>query len=200
MHMTVLLDSYMGMFLPRDIAVRITNFMAGDIVFPFIDKNEITATFYLFGKDKGVIGHREAQTAIELARMTIQKSSRYITILRNMHNKLSPDFIRQDYTKRALQISIEVQNEPSFDLSHLNRRISTDPTILSACFTQHIAYYNQDYFFELLGPFNESEVPKDLLNKLQARMLLLGYNTEDAQSLPFQNRFFPFLDWIRMYG
>lgn len=200
MHMTVLLDSYMGMFLPRDIAVRITNFMAGDIVFPFIDKNEITATFYLFGKDKGVIGHREAQTAIELARMTIQKSSRYITILRNMHNKLSPDFIRQDYTKRALQISIEVQNEASFDLSHLNRRISTDPTILSACFTQHIAYYNQDYFFELLGPFNESEVPKDLLNKLQARMLLLGYNTEDAQSLPFQNRFFPFLDWIRMYG
>ncbi|MFL6323752.1 MAG: hypothetical protein ACJ72C_03180 [Nitrososphaeraceae archaeon] len=198
--MTVLLDSYMGMFLPRDIAVRITNFMAGDIVFPFIDKNEITATFYLFGKDKGVIGHREAQTAIELARMTIQKSSRYITILRNMHNKLSPDFIRQDYTKRALQISIEVQNEASFDLSHLNRRISTDPTILSACFTQHIAYYNQDYFFELLGPFNESEVPKDLLNKLQARMLLLGYNTEDAQSLPFQNRFFPFLDWIRMYG
>ena len=200
MHMTVLLDSYMGMFLPRDIAVRITNFMAGDIVFPFIDKNEITATFYLFGKDKGVIGHREAQTAIELARETIQKSSRYITILRNMHNKLSPDFIRQDYTKRALQISIEVQNEASFDLSHLNRRISRDPTILSACFTQHIAYYNQDYFFELLGPFNESEVPKDLLNKLQARMLLLGYNTEDAQSLPFQNRFFPFLDWIRMYG
>lgn len=200
MHMTVLLDSYMGMFLPRDIAVRITNFMAGDIVFPFIDKNEITATFYLFGKDKGVIGHREAQTAIELARMTIQKSSRDITILRNMHNKLSPDFIRQDYTKRALQISIEVQNEASFDLSHLNRRISRDPTILSACFTQHIAYYNQDYFFELLGPFNENEVPKDLLNKLQARMLLLGYNTEDAQSLPFQNRFFPFLDWIRMYG
>ncbi|MFL6441948.1 MAG: hypothetical protein ACJ702_08320, partial [Nitrososphaeraceae archaeon] len=192
--MTVLLDSYMGMFLPRDIAVRITNFMAGDIVFPFIDKNEITATFYLFGKDKGVIGHREAQTAIDLARRTIQKSSSDITILQNMRNKLSPDFIRQDYNKRALEISIEVQNEPSFDLSQLNRRISTDPTILSACFTQHIAYYNQDYFFELLGPFNENKVPKTLLNKLQGRMLLLVYNTADSQSLPFQNTLFPFLD------
>jgi hypothetical protein len=198
--MVVLLDSYMGMFLPRDIAVRITNFMAGDIVFPFIDKNEIMATFYLFGKDKGVIGHREAQTAIDLARRTIQKSSSDITILRNMRNKLSPDFIRQDYTKRALQVSIEVQNEPSFDLSQLNRRISTDPTILSACFTQHIAYYNQDYFFELLGPFNENKVPKTLLNKLQGRMLLLGYNTADSQSLPFQNTLFPFLDWIRRSG
>jgi hypothetical protein len=200
MYMTVLLDSYMGMFLPRDIAVRITNFMAGDIVFPFIDKNEIMATFYLFGKDKGVIGHREAQTAIDLARRTIQKSSSDITILQNMRNKLSPDFIRQDYTKRALEISIEVQNEPSFDLSQLNRRISTDPTILSACFTQHIAYYNQDYFFELLGPFNENKVPKTLLNKLQGRMLLLGYNTANSQSLPFQNTLFPFLDWIRRSG
>jgi hypothetical protein len=198
--MVVLLDSYMGMFLPRDIAVRITNFMAGDIVFPFIDKNEIMATFYLFGKDKGVIGHREAQTAIDLARRTIQKSSSDITILQNMRNKLSPDFIRQDYTKRALEISIEVQNEPSFDLSQLNRRISTDPTILSACFTQHIAYYNQDYFFELLGPFNENKVPKTLINKLQRRMLLLGYNTADPQSLPFQNTLFPFLDWIRRSG
>jgi hypothetical protein len=198
--MVVLLDSYMGMFLPRDIAVRITNFMAGDIVFPFIDKNEIMATFYLFGKDKGVIGHREAQTAIDLARRTIQKSSSDITILQNMRNKLSPDFIRQDYTKRALEISIEVQNEPSFDLSQLNRRISTDPTILSACFTQHIAYYNQGYFFELLGPFNENKVPKTLLNKLQGRMLLLAYNTADSQSLPFQNTLFPFLDWIRRSG
>jgi hypothetical protein len=198
--MVVLLDSYMGMFLPRDIAVRITNFMAGDIVFPFIDRNEIMATFYLFGKDKGVIGHREAQTAIDLARRTIQKSSSDITILQNMRNKLSPDFIRQDYTKRALEISIEVQNEPSFDLSQLNRRISTDPTILSACFTQHIAYYNQDYFFELLGPFNENKVPKTLLNKLQGRMLLLGYNTANSQSLPFQNTLFPFLDWIRRSG
>jgi hypothetical protein len=200
MYMIVLLDSYMGMFLPRDIAVRITNFMAGDIVFPFIDKKETTATFYLFGKDKGVIGHREAQTAIDLARMTIQKSCSDITILRDMQNKLSPDFIRQNYTKRALQVSIEVQDEPSFDLSQLNRRISTDPTILSACFTQHIAYYNQDYFFELLGPFNENKVPKTLLNKLQGRMLLLAYNTADSQSLPFQNTLFPFLDWIRRSG
>jgi hypothetical protein len=198
--MVVLLDSYMGMFLPRDIAVRITNFMASDVVFPFIDKDEIMATFYLFGKDRGVIGDREAQTVIELAQRTIQKLLSDITILRNMRSRLSPHFIRQEYTKRALQISIEVQNESSFDLSQLNRRIATDPTILSACFTQHIAYYNQDYFFELLGPFNENKIPKTLLNKLQERMLLLGYNTAEAQLLPFENTLFPFLDWIRKVG
>jgi hypothetical protein len=198
--MAVLLDSYMGMFLPRDIAVRITKFMAGDIVFPFIDKDEIMATFYLFGKDKGVIGDREAQTAVDLAERTIQKSSGDITILRNMRNRLSSDFIRQDYNKRALQISIEVQNEPSFDLSQLNRRVATDPTILSACFPQHIAYHNQGYFFELLGPFSENKIPKILLNKLQGRMLLLGYNTADSLSLPFQNTLFPFLDWITKTG
>jgi hypothetical protein len=198
--MAVLLDSYMGMFLPRDIAVRITNFMAGDITFPFIEKDEIMATFYLFGKDKGVIGDQEAQTALDLAQRTIQKSCSDITIIRNMRNRLNSDFIRQEYTKRALQISIEVQNEPSLDLSQLNRRIAMDPAILSACFTQHIAYYNQDYFFELLGPFNENKIPKILLNKLEGRMLLLGYNTADSHSLPFQNTLLPFLDWITKAG
>jgi hypothetical protein len=117
-----------------------------------------------------------------------------------MRNRLRSDFIRQDYTKRALQISIEVQNEPSFDLSQLHRRVATDPTILSACFTQHIAYHKQDYFFELFGPFSENKIPKILLNKLQGRMLLLGYNTANSLSLPFQNTLFLFLDWITKTG
>ena len=194
--MVVLLDSYMGMFLPVDIAARITNFMAGEIVFPFIAEDEITATFYLFGKDKGVIGAAEKQIAIDLAQRTIQKALSNISILRNMRNKLSTNFIREDYTKRALQISIEVQNQPSFDLSQLNKRISADPTILSACFVQHIAYYEQDHFFELLGPFEENEIPEAQEKKLQGRMLLLGYNTAEAQSLPFENTLLPFIDWI----
>ena len=198
--MVVLLDSYMGMFLPGDIAQRITNFMAGEIVFPFIDDGEIMATFYLFGKDKGVIGVLEEQTAIDLAQRTIQKSLSDRTILRNMRNRLSTNFIRQDYTKRALQISIEVQNEASFDLSLLNRRIATDPTILSACFIQHIAYYDQDCFFELLGPFKENKIPKAQQKKLQGRMLLLAYNAADARSLPFENMLFPFFDWIAKSG
>ena len=194
--MVVTLDSYMGMFLPEDIAIRVSEFMAGNNSFPFIEKDEIMSTFYLFGKDDGVIGDKEAQTAVDLARKTVQRSSSQITVLRKMRNKLSSDFIRQDYTKRALQISVEVQNEPSFDLSQLNKRIATDPTILSACFAQHIAYYNQDYFFELLGPFNENQIPKRLLGKLQGRMLLLAYNIADPQILPFDNTLLPFLHWI----
>src|SRR5919206_2089540 len=194
--MVVLIDSYMGMFLPEDIARRVSEFMAGKNSFPFIEKDQIMATFYLFGKSKGVIGDNELETTVDLARKTTQRASSYITILANNRNKLTADFIRHDYIKRALQVSLEVQNEPSFDLSQLNKRIATDPTILSACFAQHIAYYNQDYFFELLGPFNEKQIPKSLICKLQRRMLLLAYNAANAKALPLENSLLPFLDWI----
>src|SRR5918911_2521832 len=194
--MVVLFDSYMGMFLPEDIARRISEFMAGKNSFPFIEKHQIMATFYLFGKINSVIGDNELRTTVDLARKTTQRASSYITILANNRNKLTADFILHEYTKRALQVSLEAQNEPSFDLSQLNKRIATDPTILSACFAQHIAYYNQDYFFELLGPFNENQIPKRLLGKLQGRMLLLAYNIADPQILPFDNTLLPFLDWI----
>ena len=198
--MVVLFDSYMGMFLPEDIARRVSEFMAGKNSFPFIEKDQIMATFYLFGKSKGVIGDKELRTTVDLARKTTQRASSYITILANNRNKLTANFIRQDYTKRALQVSLEVQNEPSFDLSQLDKRIATDPTILSACFAQHIAYYNQDYFFELLGPFNEKQIPKSLIYKLHGRVLLLAYNSADTKALPFENTLLPFLDWMKKAG
>ena len=198
--MVVIFDSYMGMFLPEDIARRVSEFMAGNNTFPFIEKGQIMATFYLFGKIKGVIGDNELRTTVDLARNTTQRASSYITILANNPNKLTADFIRHDYTKRALQVSLEAQNERSFDLSQLNKRITRDPTILSACFAQHIAYYNQDYFFELLGPFNEKQIPKSLLSKLQGRMLLLAYNASNARALPFENTLLPFLDWMKKVG
>ena len=198
--MVVLFDSYMGMFLPEDIARRISEFMAGKNSFPFIEKDQIMATFYLFGKINSVIGDNELRTTVDLARKTTQRASSYITILANNRNKLTADFILHEYTKRALQVSLEAQNEPSFDLSQLNKRIATDPTILSACFAQHIAYYNQDYFFELLGPFNEKQIPKSLLYKLNGRMLLLAYNAADAKALPFKNMLLPFFDWMKKVG
>ena len=198
--MVVVLDSYMGMFLPRDVAARITNFMAGDIVFPFIEGDEIMATFYLFGKDKGVVGASEAQTAADLAQRAVTKSLSDIAILRNARNRLNTDFIKQDYTKRALQISIELRNEASLQFYPINRRVATDPTILSACFCQHVAYYNQECFFELFGPFTENKIPKPLLKKLEGRMLLVGYNAADVNSLPSKNTLIPFLDWIGESG
>jgi hypothetical protein len=195
--MVVVLDSYMGIFMPEDIGARVSKFMSGNSFFPFIEKDEIIGTFYLFGREKGVIGYQEAETVLDLARRTVRRSSGHITVLRNMRNKLSSDFIRQDYTKRALQISVEVQNEHSFDTSQLEKRITMDPAILSACFAQHIAYYDQDYFFELLGPFDENHIPGPLLCNLSGRMLLVAYNTADRHALPFQNTLQPFLEWIR---
>jgi hypothetical protein len=195
--MVVVLDSYMGIFMPEDIGIRVSKFMSSDTSFPFIEKDEIIGTFYLFGRDKGVTGYQEKETVLDLARRTVYRSSAHITVLRNMRDKLTSEFVRQDYNKRALQIAVEVQNEHLFNSAKLTKRIAMDPTILSACFAQHIVYYNQDYFFELLGPFHEDQLPLPLLGKLKGRMLLMAYNTADANALPFDNTLKPFLEWIR---
>ena len=41
--MPVLADSYMGVFMPPDIAQRIARFIAGKLDFPFLQKNEVMA-------------------------------------------------------------------------------------------------------------------------------------------------------------
>lgn len=196
----IVADSYMGMFLPEDIPYRITRFLSGNAAFPFIKEDEIMATFYLFGKDNGVNGDIEILAATDLTRRTIEQLSRNIRMLYDMPNKMNHDFIRESFTRRALQVSIEVQNDNSFKLSEMNKRIATDPTILTSCFEQHIAYHKQDYFFELFRPLKENQIPASLRKKLQGRMLLLGFNVEDSKSLPFKNTLTPFIDWMRKTG
>jgi hypothetical protein len=198
--MVIVADSYMGMFSPEDIPCRITRFLSGNIGFPFIKEDEIMATFYLFGKDNGVNGDMEILAATDLTRRTIEQLSRDIRMLYNMPNKMNHDFIRENYARRALQVSIEVQNDNSFKLSEINKRIATDPTILTSCFEQHIAYHKQDYFFELFGPLKENQIPASLRKKLQGRMLLLGFNAEDSKSLPFKNTLIPFINWMGKTG
>ncbi len=194
--LVVVSDSYMGMFLPVDISCRITQFMAGKIEFPFINKDELAATFYIFGKDYGVKGQIEKLTAIDLAKKAIQQLSKDIRIFYNMPNKLDSNFIRENYIRRSLQISIELQKDGSYALSEMNKRIAGDPTILSSCFAQHIAYYKQDYFFELFQPFEKNQLPSLLTTKLEGRMLLIGFNAKDSKSLPFQNSLVHFIRWI----
>jgi hypothetical protein len=194
--LVVVSDSYMGMFLPVDISCRITQFMAGKIEFPFINKDELTATFYIFGKDYGVKGQIEKLTANDLAKKAIQQLSKDIRIFYNMPNKLDSNFIRENYIRRSLQISIELQKDSSYALSEMNKRIAGDPTILSSCFAQHIAYYKQDYFFELFQPFEKNQFPSLLTTKLEGRMLLIGFNAKDSKSLPFQNSLVHFIRWI----
>jgi hypothetical protein len=195
--MVVVADSYMGMFLPMDISNRITKFIADDsLEFPFINKDEIMATFYLFGKDSGVNGETEILVATDLAKRTIEQTTRDVRVYHAMPNTIRPDFIRQNYIRRALQISIELQNTPLVDLSETNKRVANDPSILSICFAQHIAYYKQDYFFELFQPFKEMELHQSLRKKLQGRMLLLGFNVKDSRSLPFESTLTPFISWL----
>jgi hypothetical protein len=186
----------MGMFLPVDISYRITKFMAGQLEFPFIKKDELTATFYIFGKDHGVKGEIEILTATDLAKRAIQQLAKDIRTFYSMPNKMDSNFTRENYVRRSLQISIELQKDSSFDLSKMNKRIAGDPSILSSCFAQHIAYYKQDYFFELFQPFEENQLPSSLRRKLEGRMLLIGFNAKDSRSLPFENMLVPFIEWI----
>jgi hypothetical protein len=194
--LVVVADSYMGMFLPTDISYRITQFLAEKMEFPFIKKDELAATFYMFGKEYGVKGQIEILTAIDLAKRVVQQLAKDIRMFYSMPNKMDSNFTRENYIRRSLQISIELQKHSSYDLSEINKRIAGDPSILSSCFAQHIAYYKQDYFFELFQPFEEKQLPPSLKRQLEGRMLLIGFNAKDSRSLPFENTLVPFIEWI----
>jgi hypothetical protein len=200
--MVVVTDSYMGIFTPVDIDSRIIQFLEKKIEFPFIKKYEIIGIFYLFGKNNKVISDLEILSVKNIAKRTMEQRARNIKIFHEFRkNKLNSDFIREEYNKRILQISIEDQASFSSSSSkHLNYRITRDPTILSNCFEQHIAYYKQDYFFDLFKrPIKKTEVPSNLVNKLEQRMLMLCYNVSDSSKLSDNNTIRPFFQWLNKY-
>src|SRR5215208_8199909 len=161
--MVVVTDSFMGIFTPMDIPSRIIQFIEKKIEFPFIKEKEIVGIFYLFGKDNKVTSELEILSVRNIAKRTMEQQARNIKIFHEFkENKLDSDFIREEYNKRILQISIEEQASSSS--KHLGYRITRDPTILSSCFEQHIAYYRQDYFFELFKqPLKKTELPSSLI-------------------------------------
>jgi hypothetical protein len=194
----VVSDSYMGMFLPKDLPEKLVSFISGDLGFPLISGDEIMGAFYLFGKDYGVSGQTEVLAVTELTKRTIEQLGRNIGLLYRTPNKLNSSAIRQEVMKRVLQISVELQQK-KVDSSHvykLNERIVKDPVILSNFFSQHIAYYQQDYFFELFQPFKKTELPFSLRSILEGRMLLLAFNVKNLKSLPFENSLLPFMQWL----
>jgi hypothetical protein len=188
----VIADSYMGIFLPSDILVRIKQFMAAKVDFPFLGKDELLAIFYLFGKDYEVIGECEVNAARDLAKRTVEQVASDIRIYIAMPQKMDARFTRENYTKRSLQIVVDSGGrQPDVD-----RRVVGDPLILSDCFAQHVAYYRQDFFFELFQPLKAEQLPPGLENKLIGRMLLLGFNVKNIQSLPFKSSLHPFFEWM----
>jgi hypothetical protein len=182
----------MGIFLPPDISFRIKQFMAAKIDFPLLKKNEILAVFYLFGKDDKVIGESEINAASDLAKRTVEQVARDIRVYITMPQKMDSRFTRENYTKRSLQIVVDSGGwQPDVD-----KRVAGDPTILSDCFAQHVAYYRQDFFFELFQPFKAEQLPQALESKLEGRMLLLGFNVKNSQLLPFKGPLSAFFQWM----
>ncbi len=181
----------MGIFMPPDITFRIKLFMAARVGFPFIKNDEMIATFYLLGKKHGIAGEAEIKAATDIAKRTVEQTAKDIRLYATTPQKMDARFTRENYTKRSLQIVVESNAQ-----SDVDRRVAGDPAILSDCFAQHIAYHQQGFFFELFQPFKGEQLPPALKSKLEGRMLLLGFNIKDRQSLPFKSSLQPFFKWM----
>jgi hypothetical protein len=191
----------MGMFSPADISQRITLFIEGKIEFPFIKKEELMGAFFIFGKSNGIYGEDEILAATDLSKRTVMH---LISTVRKFHNspiKMDSNFTKENYTKRVLEISIDLQDntENTYSIGERKTRIAGDPSILMDCFAQHIACHKHDQFFEIFRPLKENQVPVSLRSKLVGRMLLLGYNVKDSDSLPHKSAIFPFLAWLENF-
>ena len=182
--MTVISDSYMGIFLPSDVSKRISKFLEGDLDFPFIDKDEIMGVFFLFGKNFGVKTNLDISYVKDLARRSIDQVKREIFLSKKIV-KSNIELIKENYQRRVLQIYVEFQDNPSFDKSEINERINRDPSILISCYSQHIAYYNQKCFFEIFDPLKKNQIDEKLHDLLLDRMVMIGYNCENPEMLPF---------------
>jgi hypothetical protein len=188
----------MGIFLPQDFPTRVLNFMNGKSNFPLTQKDEIIATFYIFGKDHKVNGELEITNAKDIARKTMEQLARQVKVLASNPMSMNQELIRENFNKRSMQILIDsnTKNDNAKISSDITRRISRDPTILSDCFAWHIAYYKQDYFFKLFNPLRGTDLPPGMIDQLEGRMLMLGFNVKNSANLTYEDPIIPFLEWM----
>jgi len=194
--LNVISDSYLGIFLPSDIYKRVSKFLDGNSNFPFINKDEIMAIFFLFGKNLGVKTNLDILSVKDLARRSIEQIKREISLSKTI-TKSNIELIKENYQRRVLQIYVEFQDNPSFNESEINERITRDPSILISCYSQHIAYYGQKCFFEIFDPLKKNQIDEKLHDLLLDRMVMVGYNCAKPEMLPF-NTLVPFLRWIKI--
>ena len=198
MQKLIISDSYMGIFIPRDFSNRVLNFVNGKSNLPFTQKDEIIASFYIFGKDHKVNGELEITNVKDIARKTMEQIARQVRIYANNPISMNQESLRENFNKRSMQILIDSNNKNSnkkinFDIT---KRISRDPTILSECYAWHLAYYKQDYFFKLFNPLRGTYLPPDLVEQLEGRMLMLGFNVKNSAKLTYDEPIIPFLQWL----
>ena len=192
----------MGVFIPRDFSYRVLNFINGKTNLPFTQKDELVASFYIFGKDHKINGQLEITNVKDIARKTMEQVARQVRIYTNNPLNMNQEMLRENFNKRSMQILIDSNSKNSnkkvnFDIT---KRISKDPTILSECYTWHLAYYRQDYFFKLFNPLRGIDLPADLVEQLEGRMLLLGFNVKDSTKLPYDDPIIPFLYWLKEWA
>jgi hypothetical protein len=192
----------MGIFIPRDFSYRVLNFINGKTNLPFTQKDELVASFYIFGKDHRVNGQLEITNVRDIARKTMDQVASQVRIYANNPINMNQEMLRENFNKRSMQILIDSNSKNSnkkvnFDIT---KRISKDPTILSECYAWHLAYYKQDCFFKLFNPLQGSDLPADLVEQLEGRMLLLGFNVKDSTKLPYDDPIIPFLYWLKEWA
>jgi hypothetical protein len=192
----------MGIFIPRDFSYRVLNFINGKTNLPFTQKDELVASFYIFGKDHRVNGQLEITNVKDIARKTMDQVASQVRIYANNPINMNQEMLRENFNKRSMQILIDSNSKNSnkkvnFDIT---KRISEDPTILSECYAWHLAYYKQDYFFKLFNPLQGIDLPADLVELLEGRMLLLGFNVKDSTKLPYDDPIIPFLYWLKEWA
>jgi len=186
------------MILPEDISERISAFISGKLDFPYVKKDELIAVLYLYGKNSTIISHPE--NVLTIAKRTVERLEHSIQNYRNGPKSFfDSEFSRNNYIRRQLQITVDKNNinendkdRPNID----NRRILTDPVILSECFSQHVAFYYQKYSFFFYGPLKDDELTHDIRNLLSGKIVMLGFNKEQDE-LPFDHPIIPLYIWAK---
>jgi hypothetical protein len=186
------------MILPEDISERISSFISGRLDFPFVKKDELISLLYLYGKSNAVLDHPERVLAI--AKKTVETLEKSIEKYRNGPKSFfDSEYLRNNYIRRQLQITVDKNNnnKNGKDVPDINkRRIINDPVILSECFLQHVAFYNQKYSFFFYGPLKENELTYDIRSLLSGKIVMLGYN-KVQEELPFDHPIIPLYVWAK---
>lgn len=187
----------MTMILPEDISERISSFISGILDFPFVKKDELISLLYLYGKSNEVLDHPERVLAI--AKKTVETLEKSIEKYRNGPKSFfDSEYLRNNYIRRQLQITVDKDNNKNDkDAPDINkRRIINDPVILSECFLQHVAFYDQKYSFFFYGPLKENELTYDIRSLLSGKIVMLGYNKVQDE-LPFDHPIIPLYVWAK---
>jgi hypothetical protein len=188
----IVIDSYMTMILPDDIAERISGFIASKGSFPFVGRDELMCIMYLYGRNS-MVSETDIDKVSSLAQHTASQLGQKIDIYINSSaSKLDTEYIRSNYINRELQLTVE--RKPQEDVK---KRIAGDPAIISDCFAQHVAYYRQDYFLELYGPLRDSQLTSDIRSALADRMVMVCYNRKGAQETRLAHPLIPVYVWFR---